>query len=209
MSTISIIGAGTMATAMAQRATAGGHTVEIIARDADKARRLADTVDGASVGEFGGVPTGDIVVLAVLWSGALAVVEEYGAALDGKVLVDITNPINPDATGFVVPEASSGAQEIARIAAGAHVVKAFNTLFAHVLAGGSGQDRTVDVFLAGDDAEAKARVSAFIESLGLRPLDAGPLALARALENAGLLEISLIKHSFGHTDFALGANSIS
>ncbi|WP_319452208.1 MULTISPECIES: dinucleotide-binding-like protein [unclassified Mycobacterium] len=101
-------------------------------------------------------------------------------------------------------------QEIAKAApAGAHVVKAFNTLFAGVLAAGSAEGRPLDVFIAGDDEQAKADVSAFIESLGLRPLDAGELAMARALENVGLLEISLVTHSVKHTNFALGVNILS
>jgi 8-hydroxy-5-deazaflavin:NADPH oxidoreductase len=67
----------------------------------------------------------------------------------------------------------------------------------------------VDVFIAGDDAQAKARVSAFIESLGLRPMDAGPLHMARALENAALMQLGLMTHSVKHTDFFLGVNTLS
>jgi hypothetical protein len=82
-------------------------------------------------------------------------------------------------------------QETAQAApAGAHVVKAFNTLFGHVLAADQAQGRPLDVFIAGDDAEAKARVSAFIESLALRPLDVGDLKMAHWLEGAGLLMIA-------------------
>ena len=113
-------------------------------------------------------------------------------------------------TGFVTPEGSSGAQEIAKAApAGAHVVKAFNTLYSDVLAAGSAEGRPLDVFIAGDDAQAKAAVSAFIDSLGLRPLDAGPLPMARALENVGLLQLGLVAHSVKHTNFALGVNILS
>lgn len=206
MSSISIIGTGNMASTMAGRALAGGNTVEIIGRDPVKAKELAAALDGATVGTAGIAPAGDIVILAVPYTSAAAVLSEYGETLRGKIVVDISNPVSPDLTGFVTPEGSSGAQEIAKVApAGAHVVKAFNTLFANVLADG----RPVDVFIAGDDAPAKARVSEFIESLGLRPLDAGPLPMARALENAGLLEISLINHSIKHTDFFLGVNVLS
>ena len=137
-------------------------------------------------------------------------VSEYGDALHGKVIVDITNPITPDFTGFVTPEGSSGAQEIAKAApAGAHVVKAFNTLPCDVLAAGPAEGRPLDVFIAGDDAQAKARVSAFIESLGLRPMDAGQLPMARALENATLLQLGLVTHSVKHTNFFLGVNILS
>jgi len=206
MNSISIIGLGNMASTLAGRALAGGNDVEIIGRDPIKAKELAATLGGATVGTTETAPAGDIVILAVPYASAAAVVSEYGDTLRGKVVVDITNPVSPDLTGFVTPESSSGAQEIAKAApAGAHVVKAFNTLFANVLADG----RPVDVFIAGDDAPAKAHVSKFIESLGLRPLDAGPLPMARALENVGLLEISLLNHSIKHTDFFLGANVLS
>src|SRR3546814_12418611 len=101
------------------------------------------------------------------YSAVLDVVKQYGEKLAGKVLVDITNPVAPDLTSFVTPGDSFGAQEIAKAApANAVIVKAFNTLFSHVLAAGSLQGRPLDVFIAGDDAQAKARVEAFIERLG-------------------------------------------
>ena len=210
MSNISIVGLGNMASALADRALAGGNAVEIIGRDPAKANELAAALDGATVGAAGTAPAGDIVVLAVPYASAAAVVSKYGDALDGKVIVDITNPAAPDSKGFVTPDGSSGAQEIAKAApAGTHVVKAFNTLFANVLAAGSAEGRPLDVFIAGDDAQAKARVSAFIESLGLRPMDAGQLPMARALENVALLQLGLVAHSVKHTNFVLGVNVLS
>jgi predicted dinucleotide-binding enzyme len=209
MSSISIIGLGNMASALAKRALAGGNAVEIIGRDPAKANEVAATLDGATVGTAGTAPAGDIVILAVPYASAATVVSEYGDALDGKVIVDITNPVTPDFKSFVTPEGSSGAQEIAKAAAGAHVVKAFNTLFAGVLAAGSAEGRPLDVFIAGDDAQAKARVSAFIDSLGLRPLDVGQLPMARAIENAALLQLGLVAHSLKHTDFVLGVSILS
>jgi 8-hydroxy-5-deazaflavin:NADPH oxidoreductase len=205
MSTISIIGVGNMARALAGRALAGGNAVEIIGRDPGKAKELAAALAGATAGSAGAAPAGDIVILAVPYGSAAAVVSEYGDALRGKVIIDITNPVNADFTGFVVPEASSGAQEIAAAApAGAHVVKAFNTLFSHVLAAGEAEGRPLDVFIAGDDAQAKTRVSAFVESVGLRPLDTGLLPMARALENLALLQLGLLTHSVKHTEFVVG-----
>jgi predicted dinucleotide-binding enzyme len=196
MSSISIIGLGNMARALADRAVAGGNAVEIIGRDPAKANELAAALGGATAGTAGTTPAGDIVILAVPYASAAEVVSEYGDALHGKVIIDITNPITPDSKGFVTPEGSSGAQEIAKAApAGAHVVKAFNTLFSNVLAAGPAEGRLLDVFIAGDDAQAKARVSAFIESLGLRPMDTGQLPMARALENAALLQLGLVAHS--------------
>ncbi|MFI5930602.1 NADPH-dependent F420 reductase [Actinoplanes sp. NPDC051494] len=207
MSSISIIGPGDMAGALAGRALAGGNSVEIIGRDPARAAALAATLDGATVGVPGATPAGDIVVLAMPYAGAAAAVSAYGNALHGKVIIDISNPVDAGLTGFVTPGNSSGAQEIAKAApAGAPVVKAFNTVFSHVLAAG---DRPLDVFLAGDDTQAKAHVSAFIESMGLRPLDAGPLSMARALENLGLLQLGLVTHSVKHTNFFVGVTTIS
>lgn len=196
MSNISIIGLGNMAGTLAAKSLAGGHAVEIIGRDPAKADELAAALDGATVGTYGTAPVGDIVILAVPYAGAAAVVSDYGDALSGKVIVDITNPITPDAKALVTPDASSGA----------HVVKAFNTLFSGVLEAGSTRGRPVDVFIAGDDAQAKAAVSAFIESMGLRPMDAGALPMARAIENTALLQLGLVANSVKHTNFFLGVS---
>lgn len=135
MSSISIIGTGNMARALGSRALAGGNAVEVIGRDASKADALAKVIGGATTGTIGAAPAGDIVILAVPYAHAVPLVRQFGDALSGKVIVDITNPFSPDLTGLVTPEGSSAAQEIAKSApTGAHVVKAFNTVFGHVLA---------------------------------------------------------------------------
>jgi len=208
MSTISIIGSGGMAAAIGGLAAKAGHTVEVISRDAAKARALAEQVGaGATTGTFGAAPAGDIVILAVPYSAVLDVVKQYGKKLAGKLLVDITNPVAPDFTSFVTPEDSFGAQEIAKAApADAEVVKAFNTQFSHVLAAGSVDGHPLDVFIAGDDASAKGRVSAFVEGLGLRPFDVGLLPMARTLEHICLLSLGLMTHSVKHTKFSIGVS---
>lgn len=208
MSTISIIGSGGMATAIAGLAAKAGHAVELTARDAGKARALAEKVGaGATTGRFGAAPAGEIVVLAVPYAVVLDVVNRYGKALAGKVLLDITNPINSTLTAFLTPKDSFGAREIAKAApADAVVVKAFNTLNASVLAAGPVKGHPLDVFLAGDDAQAKARVSAFIKSLGLRPMDTGPLTMARTLEHACMLWLGLMTHSVKHANFSVGVS---
>ncbi|WP_302056762.1 NADPH-dependent F420 reductase [Paraburkholderia sp. CNPSo 3281] len=206
MSTISIIGAGTMATAIAGRIADAGHTVEVVNRDPDKAQALADKLAaGATTGTYGAAPAGDIVILAVPYSSAAAVVADFGEALDGKVIIDIANPVAPDLSGLVTPHGSSGAQETAKwLPAGAHVVKAFNTIFGHVLAKGG----RLDAFMAADDAGAKARVSTFLESLGLRPFDVGGLNMAQTLEAAGLMMIGLAKNGAGTWNFALNVDLV-
>jgi hypothetical protein len=148
-----------------------------------------------------------MVILAVPYSAVLDVVQQYGEELAGKLLVDITNPINSGFTDFVTPEDSFGAQEIVKGApADADVVKAFNTQFSHILAAGPVEGHPLDVFLAGDDAQAKARVSAFIESPGLRPMDIGQLPMARTLEHLALLSLGLLAHSVKNTNFSLGVS---
>lgn len=201
ISKISIIGSGGMATAIAGRTIKAGHTIEVVSRDTAKAQALADKLGAAAkIGTYGAAPAGDIVILAVPYSSAASVVADFAEALDGKVIIDITNPVATDLSGLVTPSGSSGAQEIARgVPASAHVVKAFNTLFGHVLARGG----RLDAFIAGDDAQAKARVSTFLESLGLRPLDVGGLHMAQTLESLGLLMIGLAKNGAGTFDLAL------
>jgi 8-hydroxy-5-deazaflavin:NADPH oxidoreductase len=208
MSTISIIGSGGMAAAIGGLAAKAGHTVEVMSRDAAKARALAEQLGaGATAGTFGAAPAGDIVILAVPYFAVLDVLKQCGEALAGQLLVDITNPINSNFTEFLTPDDSFGAQEIARAApANANIVKAFNTQNSQVLAAGSVEGHPLDVFIAGDDAQAKARVSAFIESLGLRPMDTGPLAMARTLEHACMLWLGLMTHSVKHTNFSIGVS---
>jgi predicted dinucleotide-binding enzyme len=202
MTTITIIGSGNMATAIGTRATKHGHTIELMSRNTAKAQALADQIgDGATVGTFGARPAGDIVIVAVLYAGAAEVVAHYGDALAGKILIDITNPFNADASGLATTPGNSVSKQIAAEAPeSTHVVKAFNTIFSGVLA----EDTPLDVFFAGDSAEAKTRVVAFLESLGMRPLDAGGLEIAHALEWAGILLVGLAQNGAGF-DLALGA----
>ena len=208
MSSISIIGTGNMASALAGRALAGGNAVEIVGRDPVKAKELAAALGGATVGMTDTAPAGDIVILAVPYASAAAVIRDYGNALGGKAIVDITNPITPDLSGFLTLQGTFGAQEIAKAApTGAHVVKAFNTLPSDVLAASPAKGHPLDVFIAGDDAQAKATVSAFIKSLGLRPLDTGSLEMAHWLEGTGLLMMGLGRHGAGTFDFTFGVNT--
>jgi predicted dinucleotide-binding enzyme len=202
MSSISIIGTGNMARTIGARAIAGGNTVEVMGRDQSKAADLAKALGGgATTGEWGAVPAGDIVIMALLFDGVVPAVARYGAALAGKLIVDISNPFNPTFDGLAHREETSIAQEVAKVApAGAGVVKAFNTVFRHVLEKGR-----PDVFIAGDSAQAKADVGTFVKSLGLRPLDVGDLKMAHWLEGAGLVTVGLARHGVGHWDCALGA----
>jgi len=156
MSSVSIIGLGNMAGALAARAVEGGNAVEVIGRDLAKAKDLAAALGGGvTAGTFGTAPAGDIVILAVPYAGVLPVVAQYGDALAGKVIIDICNPVAPDLKGVATPDGISAAQEVAKaVPASAHVVKAFNTVFGHILAQGG----PLDVLFAGDDAGQGKRV---------------------------------------------------
>ena len=205
MTTISVIGSGNMATAIGTRAAKHGHTIELMSRNTAKAQALADQIgNGATVASFGARPAGDIVIVAVLYAGAVDAVAHYGNALAGKILVDITNPFNADGTGLVTTPGNSISEQIAATAPGdAHVVKAFNTILGGVIAA----DKPIDVFFAADGAETKSRIAAFLESLDMRPLDAGGLEMAHALEWAGILLVGLARNGAGF-DIALGANTL-
>ncbi|MEW1644935.1 NAD(P)-binding domain-containing protein [Streptomyces sp. NPDC091219] len=205
MSGISIIGTGNMARTIGARAVAGGNTVEVMGRDRSRAAALAEALGGgATAGEWGAAPAGDIVVVALLHDGVVPVVAQFGDALAGKVIVDISNPFNSAFDGLAHREQTSIAQEVAKVApAGADVVKAFNTVFRHVLEKGR-----PDIFIAGDSARAKARVGAFVKSLGLRPLDVGGLGMAHWLEGAGVVTVGLANHGVGNLDFALGITEL-
>jgi len=155
-------------------------------------RRLGDRV--CPLGPFVGVRYDDAVAAAA----------GYGESLAGKILVDISNPFNAEASGLVTSAGSSAAQEIAAAAPeSAHVVKALNTIFGHVLAKGT----PLDAFIAGDSAEAKATVAALLESLELRTFDAGGLRAASILESSSLLLMGLARNGAGF-DLALGAEVV-
>lgn len=196
---ITIIGAGNMARGISTRLLAGGNDVTLAARDEAEATELAQQLRAAAksgatvaVTPFGGPIAGDIVVLAVPYSGVPSIVQQYGDELAGKVVVDITNPLNATYDDLATPPGSSAAEEIAKmVPVGAKVVKAFNTTFAGTLTSGQVADQPLDVFIAGDDAEAKALLANVIQAGGMRPIDVGSLCRARHLESIGFLHITL------------------
>jgi hypothetical protein len=185
MSTITIIGNGNMARGIATRALAAGWTVQILGRDAGKAQALAAEL-GPEVtsGTVTEVPAGELVVLALSFDAAKEVVTNYGEALSGRTIIDISNPVNFETfDSLVVEPGTSAAEEIARLApADASVVKAFNTTFAGTLAAGQLAGQPLDVFIAGDKPESTSVVASLVAGGGMRPLVVGPLKRARELE---------------------------
>lgn len=193
MSTLTIIGAGNMTRGIATRALAAGHTVQILARDAEAAAALAGELSGdVTTGPVDAPIAGDVVVLALPYGAALEVAGQLGQALAGKVVVDITNPVDfATFDSLVVPAGTSAAQEIAKAAPEAKVVKGFNTTFAGTLVSGEVAGQPLDVLVAGDDDAAKAEVIALADSAGMRGVDAGPLRRAQQLEAVGFLHMTL------------------
>lgn len=175
MTHISIIGTGTMGQAIAGLVTKGGNSLEIIsAADTDKP------------------VTGEIVVLAVPYAALTGIVAERGASFAGKVVVDITNPVNFETfDSLVVPADSSATAELAAALPDSKVVKAFNTTFGGTLVSGKVGDLTTTVLIAGDDADAKALLAGVVSAAGLTAIDAGALVRARELEALGFLQITL------------------
>jgi NADPH-dependent F420 reductase len=191
---VTIIGAGNMGRAIGTRAAAGGHEVEIVDRDSAEAQKLADDLGGSAIAlEPGAAFGGEVVVFAVYYPGIKDAVRQYADQLAGKVVVDITNPVNTDTwDSLATPPGTSSAQEVQQLVPqGTAVVKAFNTTFANTLVGGEVAGQQLDVMIAGDDEEAKQKVSQLVSDAGLRPLDVGPLRRAEQLEHLGLLHMSL------------------
>jgi NADPH-dependent F420 reductase len=194
---ITIIGAGNMGRGIGTRAAAGGHSVTFVDANPETAQKTAEDVkqaakNGAKISStsLGDVQLGDVVVLAVWYGTNLEVAKQLGDRLAGKVVVDIANPLNATYDGLATAPDSSSAEDLAKVvASGAKVVKAFNTTYAGTLLAGQVAGQPLDVFIAGDDAGAKAKVAQIVTDGGLRPVDTGPLSRARQIEGLQLLHI--------------------
>jgi NADPH-dependent F420 reductase len=189
---ITIIGTGNMARGIATRALAGRHAVTLLGTEKAKADALAAELPGdVGAGQVGDPLAGDVIVFAVWYQAVSDLLARYGDQLDGKVVVDITNPIDVDAFEPVQLEAGSAAEEIAAKVPGAKVVKAFNTTFAGTLAEGAVSGEPLDVLVASDDPQAKQAITRLATDAGLRAIDAGPLRRARELEALGYLHMAI------------------
>jgi 8-hydroxy-5-deazaflavin:NADPH oxidoreductase len=196
---VTVIGAGNMGRGIGHRLVAGGHDVTVVDRDPEEAGRLADELRAAAQGgatvEAAG-PTSElrseVVILAVYYPGTLEIARELGDRLAGKVVVDISNPLNQTFDDLATPPGTSAAEEIAAtVPTGTKVVKAFNTTFSSTLVEGQVAGQPLDVLIAGDDEEAKETVAQLVRDGGLRAIDVGPLERARHLEGLGFLGITL------------------
>jgi NADPH-dependent F420 reductase len=175
MTNLSIIGTGNMGQAIAAIAGKGGHSVQLLGS-----------------GDTDTAVTGEVVVLAVPYPAVSDVISQRGEQLAGKIVVDITNPLNFETfDSLVVPADSSAAAEIAAALPQSRVLKAFNTNFAATLAAGTVGSVNTTVLIAGDDADAKSTLAGVVTSGGLNAIDAGALTRARELEALGFLQLTL------------------
>jgi NADPH-dependent F420 reductase len=175
MAQLSIIGTGNMGQAIASVAVKGGHPVQLLGS--------SDTDTQV---------TGEVVVLAVPYPAVADVIAQRGESLAGKIVVDITNPLNFETfASLVVPSDGSATAEIAAALPQSRVLKAFNTTFAATLAAGTVGPVATTVLIAGDDADAKSTLAGIVTSGGLNAIDAGSLARARELEALGFLQLTL------------------
>jgi NADPH-dependent F420 reductase len=175
MAHLSILGTGNMGKAIAAVAANGGHTVQLL-----------------GAGDLATAVTGDIVVLAVPYPAVADVIAQRGESLAGRIVVDITNPLDFETfDSLVVPADSSAAAQIAAALPESRVLKAFNTTFAATLAAGTVGPLTTTVLIAGDDADAKSALAGVFTSGGLDVIDAGSLKRARELEAVGFLQLTL------------------
>src|SRR5215216_3681776 len=176
------------------RVVAGGHQVEIVDHDPAQAEQLANDLGGSTTAlDPGARFGGEVVVFAVYYPGIKDAVQQYADQLAGKVVVDITNPVDTQTWDkLATPPGTSSAEEVQQLLPqGTPVVKAFNTTFAPTLVAGGVGGQQLDVLIAGDDEAAKGKVAQLAADGGLRPLDVGPLARAQQLEQLGFLHIAI------------------
>ncbi|WP_217178833.1 NADPH-dependent F420 reductase [Streptomyces sp. AC495_CC817] len=201
MTTVSIIGSGKMAGAIAEVASRAGFGIQIIKRSATSASAARP---GLEYGVMGDELTGDLVVLAVPSGAYAGIAELYRDQLAARVVVDISNPIDFSTYDELTspPDSSTAAELAAMLPPGSAVVKAFNVNLGDTLTSGTNGTTPTTVLYAGDYADAKTAVAALIEAAGMRAVDVGPLTRARELEAMGFLQIILA--ALGKTRYESG-----
>lgn len=190
-----VIGSGNIGKSIGSWAAKAGYPVTFSANNEEHAKEAAKVSGhGAKSGTVReAVDASDIVLLAVPYDAVKDVLNDVGPMLKGKVLIDVTNALNESMSDLQIGHTTSAAEEIAKLAPDAHVVKAFNTIFAQVYASQnpSVQGRVLTVFLAGDDERAKSQVSELASKMGFDVVDTGPLRVARLIEPLAMLNIHL------------------
>jgi hypothetical protein len=191
---IGIIGSGNVGSGLGKIWVQKGHKVIFsFSRNQEKLKALAATDQNSSAGSPAeAVQHSEVLLLSVRWENVVEALKAAGP-LKEKILIDCTNPLKPDLSGLALGHATSAAEEIAKMAPGAKVVKAFNSVFADIYHSESRLfgSRRAAMFYCGDDDGAKTTVAKLIREAGFEPIDAGPLKSARYLEPLAMLMIQL------------------
>ncbi|MFF2133460.1 NADPH-dependent F420 reductase [Streptomyces olivochromogenes] len=191
---IGVLGTGSMADALATHWARAGHEVTVGGRDADKAARLATRIGGSAkpASLRAAAAFGQVVLAALPYGAGVGVARELRADLDGKVLLDCSNPVG---SGFrlLTEGGPSAARQLAAAAPGAHVVKAFNLCHEDVwrMRPPVFDGRPLAVPVCGDDQAALARVRELVRDVGCAPVAGGGLERAGLLEATAALFIAL------------------
>lgn len=189
---VAIIGAGNVGTALATSAARAGHDVIITSRDPNDAASVA-AASGARVAASNAeaAADGDVIIPAVSITDFASVAKDIAEPAAGKPVVDVTNRISFGASGPEIDTSSSNAEQVASLLPNSPIVKAFNTLFASRQVDPQTDGIQLDGFVAADDDAAKQTVIELVRSIGLRPVDVGPLVRARQLEGLAFLNMAL------------------
>ena len=189
---IAIIGTGNVGAALGSSLARAGHQVIFAGVDAEKAAGVAAAAGASSTATAAAaVDRADVVVLAVPYGAVPGIAAQLAPSVNGKVVIDATNPLKSDFSGLATEGGPSGAELLAALLPGARVVKAFNTVFAGNQGNPAAQGATLDALFATDDEEARRVVADLASSIGFRPVYVGPLAAARELESLAWLNIRL------------------
>lgn len=200
---VGFLGSGPMTRALGARFVAAGHAVVVGSRDAERAAAVAESLGGAATGSASGgdhraAAACELVVVAVHDPVAVPTVAGLRRLLAGAVLIDLGNPLDPPHWESRHAGGPSLAERIAEAAPEARVVKAFNTVYAELLALPGPVDAPApQTFVASDDEDAKALVIDLARAIGTDPVDAGPLRMARHLEALAAFEVALTQRGFG------------
>lgn len=192
---IGIIGAGNVGVGLGKRLAAKGH--DIVVSFGRTAAAVADAAQRIGGGARPATPQaaashGDVVIIATPWVVTLPTVQNIAAELAGKIVWDTTNPLKADMSGLEIGLSTSAGEEIAKLAAGARVVKAIPP-FAEVLHSTSTHiaGARPSMFVCGDDGDARASVLKLVADVDADGVDSGPLSLARYTEPLGMLFVQL------------------
>lgn len=214
MRNIVILGAGAVGTALAQNWSQSGHTVTLAVRDtgsasvAEARSRLGEAVPLLEFADA--IPSAEIIVLALPWKAVSEVLTSL-QGLDGKIVIDATNPLGmtPDGFGLVLGHTTSGGEEVDRLLPGARVVKSLNQIGAEVMANPQGLSAPPVMYVAGDDAQARDATLSLVRDLGFDAKDFGPLRGARLLEAFAMtwIHMAVIQKGGRAWGFARSANA--